>query len=447
MPRGLLPRRTGPKVATAPRRSLALPLLPAVVALSAALGIPAAGGASFGTPIASVTTVAGAGSPGVSPSGTLARKTLLDDPTGIAVDGAGDLFLADTGNCRIDEVRGGAPGKHRLTRVAGDSCTGAPFDNGRPARTTNVGFARGVAVDAVGDLFIADTSGNRVLEVPATGGQHFGLTMTAGHLYTVAGTGAAGFSGEGRPGPQATLDAPVGVAVDGAGDVFIADTANCRVREIPAVSTTRDGGTLGVGHIYTVAGTGSCGTPLGAGVDGDGGPALSAQVWTPSSVAVDSAGDLFISDRGNDEVREVPTASGTYFGVAIGAGDIATIAGSATGYSPYLVDGLSATGATAELNFVSGIALDPSGDLFIADGYSRALREVPDRTGLSFGRPVTADEMYTLAGALPSGPIQDQSRWILTRVTYPNDVAVAPGGVLYFSDPGANVVRSIRPVS
>ena len=163
-------------------------------------------------------------------------------------------------------------------------------------------------------------------------------------------------------------------------------------------------------------------------------------------MAVDGAGDLLIADRGNDAVREVPVAPGDYYSVPIGANDIARVAGTGAGYGPYLTDGLSATGATAALNFPSGLAVDGRGDLFVAGLYDRAIREVPAASGPSFGRAVIAGNMYTVAGALPAGADQDGTRWVRTRVTYPAGLAVGPSGSLYFTDRGADVVRVIRAV-
>jgi len=417
-----------------------------MVGVGALVGLGADRGAAVGPPAgARVVVVAGTGRPG-SRVGS-ATGTPLDGPTGVAVGANGDLFIADTGNCRVVEVPGafgqsaGPTGRARLRVVAGDGCGRPGGPAGARATGTGIGSAQGVAVDAAGDLFIATTSDNRVLEVPATTTTRLGTTMVAGHLYTVVGTGAPGAAGGGGSG---ALDAPQGLAVDPAGDLFIADTGYCRVREVPLRSGVQFGVPVVAGRPTTVAGSGSCGTIAGASVaTGDGGPAVDAVLWTPTALTLDGAGDLIIADRGNDSVREVAATSGTYYGVPIGAGDIGTVAGSGSGYGPYLVDGLSATGPTAGLNFVSGVAVDGQGNLFVADLYDRAVREVAGTGGRSFGRPVTADDLYTLVGSVPTGPTQDQTRWVVTRVTYPSGVAVAPSGAVVFSDRGANVVRAV----
>jgi hypothetical protein len=267
--------------------------------------------------------------------------------------------------------------------------------------------------------------------------------VVTGRLYTVAGTGVAGFSGDRGPADRAELDAPAGVGVDPAGDLFIADTANCRVREVAAGPAARSWvGPIAPGAIETVAGSGVCGTPAGAGQDGDGGTATGAIVWGPVAVAVDPRGDLLIADRGDDEVREVAAASGTFFGVPIAGGHIATVAGTGTGYGPYLIDGLPATGETAGINDPQGVALTPGGDLVIADGADQAVREVFARPGETAGHPEAVGDMGTVMGALLAGPDQDGTRWVTGRVDEPWGVAVL-GDELLFSDRGGDVVRRV----
>jgi sugar lactone lactonase YvrE len=296
----------------------------------------------------------------------------------------------------------------------------------------------GVAFDPAGDLLIADASRNRILELPASSGRDYGVSVRAGHLTWVVGTGAAGSSPGGRPARSSRLDYPLGIAVDGAGDLYIAETAGCRVDEVPAHDQSRGGVVLDAGHLYTVAGTGVCG------FGGDGGRAVQAQLSSPSAVTVDSGGDLLIADRGNSSVREVPATTGMYFGVAIGAGDIETVTGQGM-HTEYLNDGLAANGPVSVVNFPTGLAVDEAGDLVIADSYDRCIREVPALSGQLFGRTEKGGDLYTLAGVLAVGgaAIGDGTRWILTRVTYPYGVAFGPGGALYFSDQGANTIRRI----
>jgi hypothetical protein len=169
-------------------------------------------------------------------------------------------------------------------------------------------------------------------------------------ISTVAGTGIAGYNGDGIPATTAELFAPRAVAVDNHGDVFIADAANNRVREVTAAGT-----------ILTVAGTGT------SGYSGDGGLATAAKLSGPRAVAVDSSGNLFIADANNNVIRKVTASTGT----------ISTIAG--TGTAGFNGDGIPAT--SAQLNFPQAVVLDNSGNLFIADKFNQRIRKVTAGTG------------------------------------------------------------------
>jgi hypothetical protein len=401
---------------------------------------PTGAGAAPGAP--TVSTVAGTGALGHRGDGGLSERAELAGPTGIAVDGTGDIAVADTGNCRVEMIAARA-GRHfgiamqarHIYTVAGTGCGREGSTHPSP---TSVGDPTGVAFDKGGDLLIADADGNRILELPARSGRDYGLAVTVGHLTPVVGTGVARPSTEGRPARSSPLDDPQGIAVDGAGDLFIADTAACQVDEVPNHDESRLGVDLDGGHLYVVAGTGVCG------FSGDGGPATAAELWAPSSVTVDGGGDLLIADEGNSAVREVPVVAGTFYGLAIGAGDIDTVAGQDI-YTTYLNDGLGATGPVADVNYPTGLAVDGAGNLFIADSYDQSIREVPAHTAVVFGRNVDANDMYILVGLLAVGGAAagDGTRWILTHVTYPYGIAIGPGGSLDFSDQGANTVRRI----
>ncbi len=379
--------------------------------------------ASLAPPPASVGAAPG-GAPGVT---TVVGRGLLDAPGGIALDSAGDLFVADTGHCRVVVVPAIARnryGQHlrpgRAVTVAGGSCSGAG----------SIGHPSGVAVDAQGDVYIAEATAQRVQVVRPTGPRA---------PVTVAGTGRAGFNGDGLA-SASELDEPTAVAVDGPGDVFIADTANCRVRVLPARGATIYGQATAAGHLSTVAGTGICGTA------GQGGPAAAAQLWDPVAVAVDDAGDLLVADSGDQSVLLAPARGGTYYGTAVAAGDIGVVAGGTGSYGPYLADGLSATGPTAELNDPRGLAVGPTGALFVTDGFMHVIRVVPAAAATLLGRPMAAGDLYTVAGALPvSTPtgLGDGTRWVLTRMGTPVGIAVSSSGALYYGDGSLDTVRAI----
>jgi sugar lactone lactonase YvrE len=197
--------------------------------------------------------------------GLPALSAALNDPTSLVLDAANHLTIADTGNHRVRQV--GADG--RLTTIAGDGSPGRTGDGGLATQAQLTGPA-GLVFDASGNLYIADVAEHVVRKVDRSG------MMT-----TVAGTGTPGFSGDGQLATAAQLNQPRGLAMDTAGNLFIADSFNHRVRKVDAQ-----------GMITTVAGNGQ--TVFG----GEGGPALEAGLRGPVALAVDAAGNLFIADTG-----------------------------------------------------------------------------------------------------------------------------------------------------
>jgi hypothetical protein len=387
--------------------------------LISAVGLTAGARALSATPvIRTVTSLYGAGS--------------LSSPGGIALDAAGDLFVADTDHCRVLLVPDHTGEIYGLHLKSGHAYTLAGSHCGAPQ---GLGFPTGVAVDRHGDVFIAEATDDRVVMVRPGGrdGPHAPVAF--------AGTGTPGYSGNGLTATESALDEPTGVAVDAAGDLFIADTANCRVRMVPAQSGVHDGQQMMAGHLYNLVGTGICGSALGY-------PALLSQIWNPVAVAVDESGDVYIAGNGDQTVVEVPVRSGDYYGTSIGAGDAQVIIGLVgDGNTPYFVDGLSATSIVSELNDPEGLAVSPSGVLFVTDGTMHCIRVVPNITSDIFGRAMDGGDLYTLAGALPvnnSLGIGDGSKWILTKMGIPSGIAVTASGAVVFSDRGTDQVREIR---
>jgi len=275
-----------------------------------------------------IQTAAGNGIAGYTADGGAAPSAELNDPMGVTLDSTGDLFVADTGNQRVREITTGV-----ISTFAGTGAEGTGAEGLTPLETPLDG-PRGVCTG--GAIFIVDTGNNRVL-----------ATQPGGAVTTLAGNGSAGDAGDGESAPLAQLDRPSACAQDGAGDVFIADTLSHRLREVTPA-----------GVIATVAGTGA------AGYSGDGAAAAAAALYAPAGVAVDGAGDVFIADTGNHAIRMV-TPDGV----------IHTIAGQGTpGFSG---DGGAATGAL--LNSPSGMALDGAGNLYFADtGNNRVRRLTPN---------------------------------------------------------------------
>ncbi|MFI2238649.1 NHL domain-containing protein [Streptomyces chrestomyceticus] len=275
-----------------------------------------------------VSTVAGNGVSGPKGDGGPAASAQLHDPREVAVDGAGVLYIADALNHRVRRVT--ADGK--ISTVAGTGTAGFSGDGG-PATAAQLDRPYGVSVDRTGILYISDYNNHRIRKI-----------TTDGKISTVAGDGTAGSKGDGGPAVSAQLNGPFGVAVDGADNLYIADAANHRVRKVTAD-----------GKIGTVAGTGAHGS------GGDGGPAASAQLSTPSRVVVDSAGTLYISDYNNHRVRKIAAD-----------GKISTVAGTGTGG----FGGDGAPAGSAQLKSPLGLAVDCVDALYIVDVANHRLRKV-----------------------------------------------------------------------
>lgn len=224
-----------------------------------------------------ITTVAGTGMAGYSGDGGAAIAARLNYPVDLAIDSAGNIFIADMGNNRIRKIDAAGI----ITTVAG-SDAGARSGEGAGATSARLDYPMGVAADSSGNIYIADKFNNRVLKVD-----------TKGAMTTIAGNGATAFAGDGGPATSASLFNPTGVEVDSAGNIFIADTFNNRIRKV---------GTDGV--ITTIAGDGK------GRYFGDGGPASTASLYTPYRMAIDTVGNLYIADFSNNRIRKVESAGG-----------------------------------------------------------------------------------------------------------------------------------------
>ena len=268
-----------------------------------------------------------------------ATSARLNHPTALALDSAGAIYVADTVNCRVRKVIGGA-----IETVVGfGSC--AYGGDGGPATRASMNGPKGLAVDAAGTLYIGDT-GNCAIRI----------VDNPGNISTIAGGDGCGFSGDGGPATAAKLNQPQGLSVDATGNVFVADTQNCRIREIDASSKT----------ITTVAGSGTCGN------GGDGGDPSDALLNHPSDVAVGAFGELYIADTDNCRVREVSADRRL----------ILTVAGS--GECAFGGDNASAT--SASFDHPGRVAVDTDGNIYIADSGNGRVRVVsaPDTDGNGF---------------------------------------------------------------
>ncbi len=369
----------------------------------------------------------------------------LSTPSSVAVDGAGNLVIADTGNQRVRVVAahtgtfyGQAMTADDIYTVAGTGPRGGYAGGGGPAAAAELNFPTGIAVDAAGNLVIADEFNNRVRVVAARTGTFYGQAMTAGDIYTVAGDGTQGYSGDGGAATAAELNRSQAVALDGAGNLLIADTANNRVRVVAARTGTFYGQAMTAGDIYTVAGDGT------QGYSGDGGPATAARLHGPKGAAVDGAGNLVIADEVNDRVRVVAARAGTFYGQAMTAGDIYTVAGNGT--TPGFGAGYSGDGRpaiTGQLTFPHGVAVDGAGNLVIADNGNNAVRVVAAGTGTFYGKAMTAGHIYKVAGGGAAGHLGDHGRATEARLHGPWGVTVDGAGNLVIADALHNRVRVV----
>ena len=315
-----------------------------------------------------------AGLPDVRDNGP-ATDARLDNPYGVALDGAGNLYFADQGNHRIRKVDAAGV----ITTIAGTGEQGFGGD-GSPATDARLYAPQDVAVDAAGNLYIADRNNHRIRKVDS-----------AGVISTIAGTGEPGFAGDGGPAVQAQLNYPRDVATDAAGNLYFVDLGNHRIRKVDSS-----------GVITTIAGTGE------RGFGGDGGPATDARLSLPHGVAVDSDGNLFIADLSNHRIRKVDSA-----------GVISTIAG--TGEVGFGGDGGPAT--DAQLSFPYGVALDAAGNLYFTDSRNHRIRKV-DSAGV----------ISTIAGTGERGFGGDGGPAVQAQFTYPRGIAADSAGNLFIAD-------------
>jgi uncharacterized protein (TIGR03437 family) len=310
-----------------------------------------------------ISTVAGNGAPGYTGDGGPATSASLfanGSISGLAVDAAGNLYISDGENHVIRKVNTAGI----ISTFAGTGAPGFSGDGG-PATAATLNFPAGIALDSAGNLYIADASNNRVRKV-----------NTAGIISTYAGNGNVVFSGDGV---QATTTAvqPEGLTVDSAGNLYIAETSDSRIRKVD---------TSGV--ITTIAGQ----TKKTSGFSGDGGPATAAALAGPIGMVVDPSGNLYFADNSNSRVRKVSAA-----------GIITTYAGISGNSSTPIGDGGPAT--SAFLGNTKDVVLDSAGNLYIASsagGVVRIRKVTPGAAGLS-ASPTSLSFAYTIGGTTPTG--------------------------------------------
>jgi RHS repeat-associated protein len=359
-----------------------------------------------------------------------ATNALLANPEGLAMDSSGDLFIANAGGEQVDKVTPSGT----MSTVAGTGSLGLGAD-AKAATSSALDDPAAVAVDSAGDVYIADSGNNRIQEVFASGGQEWGQSMTAGDIYTVAGSssGASGRSTNGTAGGSSKLNNPQGITIDGSGDMYIADTGNNRVAEIPKSAGTNWNISMTGGDVYDVAGS-AAGT---AGHTGDGASAYNTALLSgPRAVTLDSASNMMISDTGNNRVQFVPKSSGTQWNQSVTANDMYTIAGSSAGTAGN--SGNGGLGTSALLHAPTFAATFSSGKLWIADTDNNTIRYVSDST---FDISAYAGDGQDLASAGNGGPA------VNGQLIKPGGEVADSHGDLYVTDSLNNRVEEIAAYS
>jgi uncharacterized protein (TIGR03437 family) len=374
-----------------------------------------------------ITTVAGTGVAGFSGDGGPATAAQLNRPYGLAVDVNGYLYIADLNNNRVRRVSPAG----MIETYAGSNGDGSSGDGG-PATSAQMLSPRNVTIDSAGNLYISEFAAHRIRKVTPNG------TIT-----TAAGTGIAGFRGDGGPATAGQLASPAGLALDGAGNLYIADSQNQRIREVlsnsnvmitvlggstaitlltpfaVAVDATGDllvADTIPTVHEFTVAGKwiAVAGTSTG-GFSGDGGPATAAQLTEPLDLSIGSNGNLYIADL--HRLREVDTKN-----------IISTLAGADYLYG--IGDGGVAT--AAELYLPSTVTLDAVGNLYIADTGTNRVRQVS-----------SSGTIATFAGTGMAAPGGEATPAVSTSLMTPTAAALDPSGNLFIVETGANRIRAV----
>jgi len=328
-----------------------------------------------------ITTVAGGGNRTTGTDGGPATDASLN-PSAVTVDSAGNLFVAENGNNRILKVDAAGI----ITTVAGN---GAAFfsGDGGPATAANLNAPSAIAVDSAGNLFIADNGNNRIRRVDSSG-----------IITTVAGDGTKGFDGDGGPATAASFFNITGIALDTSGNIFVVDSDKNRIRKINNSGT-----------ITTVAGDGNFGT---IGADGI---ATSVSLSGPQSIFVDGAGNILFSESGR--IRKVDTF-----------GNITTVAGGGSG--PYGASGDGMLAIDIKLSSTGGVAVDPSGNIYLSD--SGLIRKV-DTSGI----------IATVAGGGSLSANGDGGDAFQAVLDYPSMLALDRTGNLYISEPNRARIRKV----
>ena len=337
-----------------------------------------------------IVTIAGNSTRGFSGDGELAIHATLDSPDGICVDKLGNVIVVDAGNSRIRKIDRNTG---IISTIIGTDSFGYNGDN-IAATNARLFIPEDVAIDTAGNLYIADAGNYRVRKI----------NFITSEIITIAGDGSVGSGGDGGLATNAQLSDISGVCLDKIGNVYIADLDNYKVRKVD----------VGTGIISTIAGTGV------SGYSGDAGMATNAQLSGPVQVYVDTSGNVLFCDHLNNVVRKIIVSTGM----------ISTIAGSSSGLGGYSGDNGPATDAL--LSDPIGVYVDKQNNIFIAEYGNGTIRRIDGATGI----------ISTVAGCgIPGFSVEDG---IATSVELvPEDMAFDNSGTMYIADYGNNRIRKM----
>jgi hypothetical protein len=363
----------------------------------------------------------------------------LSNPVGVSLDADGNVYIGDRGNQRIrfmPRINGTYFGQAMTANnsyiIAGNGANTYLADN-VAATSTSVLVPRGVSVDPRGNVYLTDNNRARIRFIPKFDGTYWGQAMRANYIYSIAGNGTGGVLVNNAAATASGIYNPGAVSVDDNGNIYIADTYNNRLRYVPKSAGTYFGQAMTANSIYTIAGNGTNGYLA------DNVAASSTRVNFPQGVSVDASGNAYIADTSNNRIRFVPKVGGTYFGQAMTANYIYTIAGNGT--AGYLADDMAAT--STQINFPSGVTVNASGDIYIADTTNHRIRFVPKTDGTYYGQAMTANFIYTIAGTGTGGYAADDVAATSTNINSPWGVSVDAAGNVSIADTTNHRIRFI----
>jgi len=396
----------------------------AIFVFSQGLMLVTAASASLPSGSLDINTVVGNGSAGTATDGASATGAVLQSPTGVAETSQG-IYIADNVADLVEFVpfASGTYYGQSMTGgdiyvVAGGSATIQPA-SGLSATGVKFSSVNDVVVDGSGNIYLADADDEIVGFVPASNGTHFGVAMTADDFYIIAGqVTVTGNPASGSAATSTDLNGPQSVAL-GTNGVYIVSNSE-EINFIPFSSGSYYGQSMTANDIYILAGiAGTAGNPT------SGSPATSTDLNGPSGLAIDSNGDIAVSNRYGNEVNFIPVTTGTYYGLSMTAYDIYTL--------------------TTSVNYPLNLAMDSSGDIFIANSNDNVIDIIPATTGTYYGQSMTDGSLYAVAGDGTAGLSGNGSVSTSAELNAPGGVFAESNGTFYIADTNNHEIRVVAP--